>query len=366
MNTKLLTALAALLLLVGCGDDANQNSNLNNNDTQPVCGNGVVELGELCDDGSQNSDTAPNACRTTCRTSYCGDGVIDEGELCDGSNIVGQTCQTHGFTAGALACSPETCQFDTSSCSRCGDSRAEGTDPIQVHYEVCDGTDLRGQDCISIGQAQGVLRCTTSCTWNISGCVGGGPICGDGAVDGTEVCDPGQYPLCAEDCSSRCGDTVVTGAEECEIDGASWNVNTCNYDCTVPVCGDGICNGPAGETQASCSEDCGVCGDGMCDQGEETAANCPADCICDAAPDLTQCDGACFPTQTDPSVYSNPQIQYLGFPSNLQCCPSGPPVVFRYATAPDPPTVPVENCGVCGNTCAVGQYCVQGRCNNYL
>ena len=53
----------------------------------PLCGDGIIDAGEACDDGSGNSDVAPNGCRTDCRRYYCGDGVIDRGEQCDdGSN----------------------------------------------------------------------------------------------------------------------------------------------------------------------------------------------------------------------------------------------------------------------------------------
>lgn len=47
------------------------------------CGDGIQDDGETCDDGDANTDTAPNACRTSCDRAYCGDGVIDTGELCD-------------------------------------------------------------------------------------------------------------------------------------------------------------------------------------------------------------------------------------------------------------------------------------------
>jgi hypothetical protein len=47
------------------------------------CGNGIVACGEECDDGGANSDTTPNACRTTCLLPSCGDNVMDAGEQCD-------------------------------------------------------------------------------------------------------------------------------------------------------------------------------------------------------------------------------------------------------------------------------------------
>ena len=51
-----------------------------------VCGNGNVDGSEACDDGDDNSDTQPNACRTSCVRPVCGDGVVDEGETCDDGN----------------------------------------------------------------------------------------------------------------------------------------------------------------------------------------------------------------------------------------------------------------------------------------
>jgi len=65
-------------------------------------------------------------------------------------------------------------------------------------------------------------------------------------------------------CSSKpavCGDGVVAGDEECD-DGAE--SATCNADCTLPVCGDGIVNQLAGEEceptetalWARCSQQC--------------------------------------------------------------------------------------------------------------
>lgn len=50
---------------------------------EPLCGDGVLDPGEACDNGSRNSDVDPNKCRTDCRRPYCGDGVIDHGEQCD-------------------------------------------------------------------------------------------------------------------------------------------------------------------------------------------------------------------------------------------------------------------------------------------
>jgi hypothetical protein len=46
----------------------------------------------------------------------CGNGMIDPGEQCDQSNLNGQTCASQGFAAGVLKCGAG-CMFDTSGCS---------------------------------------------------------------------------------------------------------------------------------------------------------------------------------------------------------------------------------------------------------
>ena len=52
------------------------------------CGNGIIEDDEECDDGDENSDTKPDACRNNCRLPSCGDGVLDPSnqEECDDDN----------------------------------------------------------------------------------------------------------------------------------------------------------------------------------------------------------------------------------------------------------------------------------------
>jgi len=53
---------------------------------------------------------------TTVRISICGNNVIDEGEVCDGTDLAGKTCQDFGYTHGTLVCSPACDAFDISGC----------------------------------------------------------------------------------------------------------------------------------------------------------------------------------------------------------------------------------------------------------
>jgi cysteine-rich repeat protein len=74
-------ALAGLALCAGCLGGFR------------LCGDGIIEPGEGCDDGFANSDTEPGACPTDCDPGVCGNGVPERGELCDdGDDEDGDAC----------------------------------------------------------------------------------------------------------------------------------------------------------------------------------------------------------------------------------------------------------------------------------
>jgi len=62
----------------------------------PVCGNGTAETGEECDDGNTVSD---DGCSATCQTEtsppICGNGAVETGETCDDGNTAsGDGCDS--------------------------------------------------------------------------------------------------------------------------------------------------------------------------------------------------------------------------------------------------------------------------------
>ncbi len=95
-------------------------------------------------------------------SSNCGDGVVEGVEQCDGANLAGQSCSSLGYAGGALQCAGN-CTFDTSQCSNCGNGVIDSG-------EQCDGANLAGQTCESLGFPGGTLQCGADCQLDSSGC----------------------------------------------------------------------------------------------------------------------------------------------------------------------------------------------------
>jgi len=53
---------------------------------------------------------------TTTKISICGNGVVEGGEDCEGIDLNGQTCESLGYGPGTLSCDIA-CSFDTYNCS---------------------------------------------------------------------------------------------------------------------------------------------------------------------------------------------------------------------------------------------------------
>ncbi|MCX4241954.1 hypothetical protein [Paraliomyxa miuraensis] len=105
----------------------------------------------------------------------CGNGAIDPGEQCDGLDLQGFDCASLGLGGGVLACDPITCTFDTSMCVPMGNCGNGVIDP----GEQCDGLDLQGFDCASLGLGGGVLACDPMmCTFDTSMCMPAGGTSG--------------------------------------------------------------------------------------------------------------------------------------------------------------------------------------------
>ncbi len=266
--------------------------------------------------GSEPGEQKENPKKEPTQTDNCGNDRVDAGESCDGDDLDGTACEDLGFTGGILGCRTS-CTFDTSDCEDAIPTC--GTDTVE-EPELCDGEDLDGYDCESLGFGPGELRCNASCTdFDTSDCEEpSDDVCGDGIVGESEDCEDGvgdatcadvpgmiggelgcDAETCKFDTSAcfGCGDGVIQGAELCD---------TTTFPGESTACGD-FYEGALGEV--SCNESCYVdysgctvegeplpdmCaelewyGDGYCDPCEllngspdtEDCAQCAADEVC--------------------------------------------------------------------------------------
>ncbi|MEM7138036.1 MAG: hypothetical protein AAF500_15755 [Myxococcota bacterium] len=282
--------------------------------TSGDCGNGVLDPGELCDDGT--NDGGDDECLACQSIQSCGDGTAEGSESCDdgASNGTGEgSCVADcsgvqqcgdGVSNGTEACDDGTNNGGEGGClpgcqavQTCGDNVANGT-------EICD-------DGVNDGGNNQCLDCTTV------------QVCGDTVTNGTEVCDDGTNDGGNAECLSctgiqTCGDATQEGSEICEVGDqtactgldpaftggtATCNATTCeSWDtsqCINPSnCGNGSLDpgescddgGDNGGGDGFCLGDCsGVqsCGDGTpegteaCDDGGDNGTGdgfCLGDC----------------------------------------------------------------------------------------
>jgi hypothetical protein len=196
----------------------------------------VVDSSESSSEAGSSSESSSSGPETG---NLCGNDVVDEGEICDGSDLAGSDCAMEGFDGGTLGCAANCSAFDTDECTMadCGDNTINGR-------EFCDGTDLGGADCVSEGFDAGTLACSPSCmAYNFSGC----SVCGDNDQDADEVCDGNDFAgltcvtegfaggslTCADDCNSfdtaacnSCGNDVIDAVGEI-CDGTDFGGQNC-------------------------------------------------------------------------------------------------------------------------------------------
>ncbi|MBM4334989.1 MAG: hypothetical protein FJ108_03635 [Deltaproteobacteria bacterium] len=176
-------------------------------------------------------------------SSVCGNGVVEPPEVCDGADLDGESCVSLGYLSGSLACTGA-CGFDTSACTPFG----------QV-----------GDACTTSGQCTGGLPCVDG-------------VCCTSACGATCArCDlPGLEGTCAYLAAGADPDAECAGVS-CSGWYAGWSASQClaAADASAALVG---CNGagacqsagqlcpsqPGGSVASSCDPTCQVPAGGTC------------------------------------------------------------------------------------------------------
>jgi cysteine-rich repeat protein len=244
------------------GDD------VGNDDTNPTCGNKIVEGVEECDDGNdKNGDGCENDCTFTCKPGdpLRGDAKCDDKNSCDGVEKcqADHTCSKGTTAPDGTACGTgKVCKAGACVGAVCGDK-------IVTPPEECDdGNAINGDGCdnckFSCVSTDATRDCTPSdpckgkgtCDDTKHTCSAGTPLadgtacgtgkvcksgtctlatCGNGVIDPGEECDPPDGTTCDATCHkikvAACGDATRDTGEQCD-DGNTANLDGCSGTCT--------------------------------------------------------------------------------------------------------------------------------------
>lgn len=225
-------------------------------------------------DESTSTGSTPVDPDTTTGPELCGNLELDPGEICDGRELAGESCPSLGYDTGVLSCTSDCAGYDTGRCSyfNCGNALIEGR-------EVCDGPDLGGVTCESEGFDSGTPGCANDCSaLDLSEC----GTCGNVIVDGDEVCD--AVALLGQTCVSQGFDNGQLG---CATDCLTYDTTPCGTCGNALIDGAEVCDGDELDAQtcpsqgfdsgtlacgSSCltfdTEGCGNCGNAVADGDE--------------------------------------------------------------------------------------------------
>lgn len=237
-----------------------------------VCGNGLRESGEYCDDGDQLSgDGCSNACAIedgwSCSTDL---GLLS---VCTPNCSVGSACtDTDGNECTVAVCDQVGACQQSSAGSSWSAYASAGTscsdDGEWCTYDTCDGF---GGCNHSSQVADGTSCPTTSNGSSISNgyCYNGvcGDYCGDGFTDSWEDCDlGGQNGAMDSCCSSTC--QFISSAQSCR--GSAGVCDQVEY-CTGSSA---LCPSDSFDSVSQCRSSAGSCD--PADYCNGTGPNCPS------------------------------------------------------------------------------------------
>lgn len=288
MDRRIVCLLGLLLWINGCASDVSDDPGGDHNAS--LCGNGIIEDEEKCDDHNQISGDGCSA-DCTVETGYrcpkegelcesiggsdtpkseCGNGIVEKGEACDDHNKIpkdgcsaecqvedGFLCETQGELCRRIPVCGNGKREDGEACD---DHNTASGDGCSVDCQVEDGftCPIFGEPCaekcgdehLDLGEAcdDGIynveyslyrgnpIECGLNCQF--------AHYCGDGKhdqidIDYGEECDsgeptPDEYEGCSRNCKrvNYCGDDIISHNETCD-DGNTANGDGCSASCQL-------------------------------------------------------------------------------------------------------------------------------------
>ncbi len=322
---------------IRCANDAQCSSGVcdeSNGVCIDLCGNGVVDAGESCDDrNNSDTDTCTNACRIrcligtlcpdgrscpvhgVCPAGLCGDGRIDAEEQCDdGNTIAGDACSptcmlrcdaAHACPDGLL-CEGGACNRCTSSlqCPNgfCVDGHCRGALPL-----CGNGTIESGEVCDD-GNGEDNDGCTVGCAFGL------GHACAAGAECDSKLCDGGSCQPCGG--ASQCGSGLRCSEGRCLLEG-----NACGNGVVEP--GE-ACDDMNRDDQDGCTMSCRFGFNVACTHPSQCQSNVCTNGVCAPCADNSACPsglrcalGQCL---TDAQMSLLPNVCGNGLPEAGEAC----------------------------------------------
>ncbi len=182
--------------------DALADYRLSGGDTGCTSVTDTSEIDGECDDKTDNdgdgqidysADAGCSSYQDNDETN-CGDGAVSGSEVCDGTNLNGQTCVTQGFGGGTLSCGATCSSFVTTSCwtNTCSDTdggTVQGTQgTVSGSYQ---GTPYSNTDSCIDSIALTEWRCVT-----VGSGLGGG-LTGSSSNYNCNQINGSNYTMCA-------------------------------------------------------------------------------------------------------------------------------------------------------------------------
>jgi cysteine-rich repeat protein len=273
-----------------------------------TCGDGTVAAGiEMCDDGNTDGgDGCSSACNiengwdcaaspSVC-SSICGDGIVTSTEQCDDGNqddndYCSNTCLevSHDCDDG-LACTADSFDLTSHTCQHVpNDALCDDGNPCTAN--TCDAEEgcLHPPDALNGTSCDDGNACTANDLCNNSTCSGTPKSCDDGQVCTSDSCDAGT------------GNCLYTQAADGQFCGGGM---VCTNGVCQSLCTDNVRNGD--ETAVDCGGSCLPCATGLgcaqaadCDSGVCTGGICQAptcsDHVTNGSETALDCGGSCGP-----------------------------------------------------------------------